>query len=398
MLQVGGDLGEFVADVVGLEVEGRGQAVARLCDRFGRGGAGRFEALKQIAAALAELLDHGVAGMAERARDVLALLGERVRDAPRGVVDLLGHQLADLGNVVAEIEMNAVDGVADRLGLADQRVALAAQVLQQGADAHLVVVVGVFEGGDLVGDEGLELGGARERALHAVAHGRDLAPDRLADGDDRLARDRLRLGQPHRDFRHRLGDQPHLLRAHGHMGEHVEEHHGGEVDRAKHRQDGCGQAGRAERRLQLGKVEPADGKSADHPHAGEDARQHIGGLVGTLLQRAQDGADRLAIIIRGRAAQRAGIIGPPDFFVEHVGLGGPLRPQAGPRRLRCSVVGMDERVRRRCPLRFARLLVVLYVKRVLDRRQSRLRRILHLLRSVRHVGRRLVVTLDHGRG
>ena len=114
-----------------------------------------------------------------------------VGDAPRGLVDLLGDELADLGNVLAEIEMDAVDGVADLLGLADQRVALAAEVLQQPADAHFVVVVGVFERGDLVGDQRFELGGARERALDAVAHGRDLAPDRLADGDDRFARDRL---------------------------------------------------------------------------------------------------------------------------------------------------------------------------------------------------------------
>ncbi len=109
--------------------------------------------------------------------------------------------------------MHAVDGVANLLGLADQRVALAAEILQQRADAHLVVVVGVFERGDFVGDQRLELGGARERALDAVAHGRDLAADRLADGDDRLARNRLGLGQPHGDFGHRLRDQPHFLRA-----------------------------------------------------------------------------------------------------------------------------------------------------------------------------------------
>ncbi len=94
-------------------------------------GAGRFQALQQVAAALAELLDHVVAGVAERARDVLALFGQRLRDAARGVVDLLGDELADLRDVVAEIEMHAVDGVADLLGLADQRVALAAEVLQQ---------------------------------------------------------------------------------------------------------------------------------------------------------------------------------------------------------------------------------------------------------------------------
>ena len=224
-----------------------------------------FQALQQVAAALAELLDHVVAGMAERAGDVLAFLGERHGDAARRVVDLLGDELADLRNVVAEVEMHAVDGVADLLGLSDQRVALAAEILQQRADAHFVVVVGVFERRHLVGDQRLELGGARERALDAVAHGRDFAADRLADGDDRFARDRLRLGEPHRDFRHRLRDQPHLLRAHRHVGEHVEEHDRREIDRAEHREHRRGQAGRAERGLEFGKIEPAEQEAADHP-------------------------------------------------------------------------------------------------------------------------------------
>ena len=228
--------------------------------------AGALEPLEQVAAALAERVDHGVAGVAERARDVLALLGQRVGDPPRCLVDLLGDELADLGDVVAEIEMHAVDGVADLLGLADQRVALAAQILEQAADAHFVVVVGALERGDLVGDQRLELGGARQRALDAVAHGGDLAADRLADGDDRLARDRLRLGEPHGDLGHRLGDEPQLLRAPHHVGEHVEEDDRREEDRrpstAEHRR---GQAGRAERGLQFGQVEPAEHEAGEHP-------------------------------------------------------------------------------------------------------------------------------------
>ena len=223
VLEVGGDLGELVADMVGLEIERRGQAVAGGRDRVGGVGAGGFEPLEQVAAALAERLDHGVAGVPERARDVLALLGERMGDAPRGLVDLIGDQLADLRDVVAEIEMDAVDGVADLLGLADQGIALAAQILQQRADAHLVVVVGVLERRHLVGDQRLELGGARERALDAVAHGGDLAPDRLADGHDQLARHGLGLGQPHGHLGHGLGDQPQFLRAPRHVGEDVEE-------------------------------------------------------------------------------------------------------------------------------------------------------------------------------
>ena len=82
--------------------------------------------------------------------------------------------------------MHAGDGVAHLLGLADQGVALVREVLEQAADAHFVVVIGALERGHFVGDQRFELGGARQRALDAVAHGGDFAADRLADGDDRI--------------------------------------------------------------------------------------------------------------------------------------------------------------------------------------------------------------------
>ena len=132
-------------------------------------------------------------------RDVLALLGERRGDAVRAFVELRRDLVADVGNVVGQIEMHAGDGVADLLGLADQGVALMRQRLEQAADADLVVVVGALQRRDLVGDQRFELGGARERPLDAVAHRRDLAADRLADGDHGIARDLFRLGEPHRD-------------------------------------------------------------------------------------------------------------------------------------------------------------------------------------------------------
>src|SRR5439155_917748 len=130
---------------------------------------------------------------------MLGLVGQRVGDPPRSFVHLLGNEFADLRNVVAQIEMDAVDGVADLPGLPDQAIALGAQILQQRADAHLVLAVGVFESGNLAPHHCLEFGGARERALDAVTHGRHFAPDCLPDGDDRLARNRLRLGEPRRE-------------------------------------------------------------------------------------------------------------------------------------------------------------------------------------------------------
>ena len=122
--------------------------------------------------------------------------------------------------------MNAGDGVAHVFGLADQGLALDGQVREQVADAYFVVVIGALERGDFVVHQRFELGRAGERAFDAVAHGGNFAADGLADGDDLLARRAFRLRQPHRHFRHGLGNQAHVLRAAEHVCEHEEEDHG----------------------------------------------------------------------------------------------------------------------------------------------------------------------------
>jgi hypothetical protein len=157
----------------------------------------------------------------------------------------------------------------------------------------------MFEGGDLVRDQGLELGGARQRALDAVAHGGDLASNGLADGDDRLARHRLGLRQPHGDLGHGLGDEPQFLRAPRHVGKHVEEDDRHEEGGGEHGQHRCGQAGRAERGLQLRQIEPAEHQPASTQSRRRRwrRRRRCGRAA---LQRAQDLADGFTIVIGGR--------------------------------------------------------------------------------------------------
>ena len=143
-------------------------------------------------------------------------------DALGRLVDLLADEIADGRQILRQIDVDVVDGGAHLLGLPDQRVALVGEILQQAADAHLVVAVGAFERRDFVAHQRFEFARARQRALDAVAHGRDFAADRLSDGDDGIARHALRLGEPHGDLRHRLRDQPQFLRAPGHV-RHAEE-------------------------------------------------------------------------------------------------------------------------------------------------------------------------------
>ena len=233
IFQAGRDLGEFLADVIGLEIEARTEPFAGRGDRLRRFAACRLQPIQKIAAALAQLRDHAVADLAERQRDVLAALRKRLRDALRRLVDLLADQVADRGKILRQIDMDVVDHGANLLGLADQRVALAGEILQQPANPYFVVAISAFERGNLVLHQSLKFARSRQCPLDAVAHGGDLATDRLADGDDGIPCNALGLGEPHGDPRHRLRDQAQLLGAPGHMRDAEEENDGQQSGGAK---------------------------------------------------------------------------------------------------------------------------------------------------------------------
>ena len=223
-----GQIDELVMDVPGLEIEAGGEAFAGVEHRARGLGAGFLEAVEQVAAALAEREDHVVAGVAERAGDVGAAFFQRAGDALRDLVDAGGDRVRDQRDVVAQVDLHAGDGAADLFGLADQVVALMGDILQQGADAHFVVAVGAFQRGDFVGDQGFEFAGARDRAFDAVAHGRDFAADRLADGHHRIAGGALGLGKADRNLRHRLRDHAQFLAAPGQARQEIEQQDGRE--------------------------------------------------------------------------------------------------------------------------------------------------------------------------
>ncbi len=202
-----------------------------------------------------------------------------------------------------------------------------------------------------------------------------------------FARHRLRLGQPHRDLGHRLGDEAQFLRAPRHMGEHVEEDDRREEDQRQHAQNGRAEPARTERGLQFGQVHPAEHDAGQHPDHGEDGRHQIGRAGRAALQRAQDLADRLAVVV-GRTPHRGGVLETGNVVVEGflTGDGAPGRLGS---RLRLNLLG--RRLSRRRGSRVLGGLGIPNTERVLDRRQRRFRRVLHFLRSVRHVGRRLVL-------
>ena len=387
VLKIGSDLGELIADVIGLEIQRGGQTVAGASNRLRGLPAGCLEPFEQVAPALAQRLDHCISGVAESARDVLGLLGQGMRDPPRRLVDLFGNELVDLRDIVTQIEMNAVDRVTDLGRLADERVALAAQVLQQRADTHFVVVVGMFECRYLVGHQRLELAGAGQRAFDAVAHGGDFAPDRLADRDYRFSRDRFRLGEAHGDFSHGLRNEPQFLGPPGHVREHVKEDDGSQEDSGEHRQYRSRQSRGRQRSFQLREVHPTEDEADHHPRDGENRGDLVGGSRRAALQAAQDLSDRFPIVVR-RPAQCGLLLRRVHLRCEFLVLGRRgTRP--APRRLEAPLfgnrcLGLRLHRRRSAGLRVGRHLVP-NRKRILNRRQRCFGRILDLLGSVRHV-------------
>ena len=300
LLQARRHVGEFVVNVFGLEVEAGREPVAGRRDGGGRLVAGGFQAIEQVGAALAERIDHAVAGVSQRERDVFALFGERTGDALRHFVDLLGDQIADRGDVVRQIEMNAADRLAHLFGLADQGVALIGQFAQQIADADFVVVIGALERRYFVVHQGFEFGGAGQRALDAVAHGGDFAANGLADRDDLLARGGFRLRQAHCHLGHGFGDQPHVLRAAEHMGDHIKENHrnddgGGDAD-----QRGDADIGNGDQGLQIGARQIGQRAGAGDPAERGNRGDRVGSARATAAQRLQDLAHIGAVVIGGQ--------------------------------------------------------------------------------------------------
>ena len=299
-----GEIDELVMDVPGLEIEAGGEALAGVEHRAGGLGAGFLEAVEQVAAALAERQDHVVAGVAQRAGDVGAALFQRAGDAFCDFIDARCDGVRDQRDVVAQVDLHAGNGAANLFGLADQIVALMGDVLQQRADAHFVVAIGAFQRRDFVGNQGFEFAGARDRAFDAVAHRRDFAADRLADGDHGVARSTLGLREADRDLRHRLRDHAQFLASPGQRREEIQQQHRCDEQRRKPGQRQGATAALAHQGLQRGQEADRQQGRADHPDHGEKRRERIDVAGGAaLLDRLQNLADGFAVVVGGAAGR-----------------------------------------------------------------------------------------------
>ena len=187
---------------------------------------------------------------------------------------------------------------AHALRIGDDGLALRDQLVDERADADLVVGIGALQRRDFAAHERFELAGAGKRTLDAVADGRDFTAHRLRDGQDRVGGEILGLGEAHGDFADCAGDQLHFLRADGeHRGDEEQEDGGDAAPTAPSASCdgreggqqllGRGDAlrierGRRRRRARAGRA------SVGHP---------VGAAGGANLEGLQHHADILAVVI-----------------------------------------------------------------------------------------------------
>ena len=363
--------------------------------------AGGDEPLDEVVAAAGHGLDHPLARGGERHRDRVAPLAERGGDRLAAGPEGVRHPLAravDRGDdplgcgveLLGQVLMRALDRAAHPLGIGDDRFALGHQLVDEGADADLVVRVRALKGRDLAADQGLELAGPRQRPLDAVADRRDLAADRLGHGQDRIGGKTLRLGEADRHLADGARDEAHLLGAHRqHRGD-VEQHHRGEHRRGADGALEAGQPGGKAAQVPA-RLRPGERGEAREPEERGEAGDGVGGAGGLDPQSLLQGTDAAAVVVgdeRAVGRQQPAVAAAVARAGQGAAVEGRLAPGGGegvgivhvgqarldPAPLQGPVEGAG--VRRPGLLTPGRMV---QVQGLLNRRQRRFRRILELL-------------------
>ena len=165
-----------------------------------------------------DALDRGRACAVHGHRDVVGRRAQGGGEPLPGLVQSLAQTVSGCIEVPGDAAVRIGDRVAHARTAGDDRFALIGHLGDERANSTFIVGVGALERRDLGLDTGFELSGARQRALDAVAHRRELAADRLRQGDDMFARGRLRLRKANGDLRNRarrLAQFPHPARKRG---------------------------------------------------------------------------------------------------------------------------------------------------------------------------------------
>ncbi len=173
-----------------------GQAFADGGDRYAHSRAFRDNALERRGA-----------GAVHRNVDLIRRRAERGGQFLAGLGEALGQIAASGVEVLGDVVVSCCNGVANPRSAGHDRLALIGHFGDKQADLALVVGIGALKRGHLGSYAGLELGGARQRAFHPIAHRGEFATDGLGQVRDMLAGHRLGFGQAHGD----LGDRSRRL-------------------------------------------------------------------------------------------------------------------------------------------------------------------------------------------
>ncbi len=232
-----------------------------------------------------------------------ALVGDRGGRLARGFFELAAQRARGLVDEAAQLRVARLEILRPRGARAVQRFALIGHLGDQRANAAFAVGIGALERGDLGADQGLQLGGAGQCPLDAVAHRGDFPAYRLGKRGDLLARCGFGLRQPQRDPGDRTRRDAQFLHPARQRGEAEKK------DRRSERRQGEQDRFRPEQSVARGRqVHFRRGQAQNHvdraerqPNERRDGGRHERRPARTArLQGLNDRADRGPIVVGGR--------------------------------------------------------------------------------------------------
>ena len=204
---------QALVDIAHLTGQRRHHILAGIGEMLRHFAAGLGKAADNIIAAHRYLRDEMVPGLTQNRRNFISLRTKGLGDAVTRRRHFLRNPHRSASHLLRQRFLRGGDGGAHPVGIADYGFALARQLVNQGADAALVVAVGALQIGDFRMHQCFQLAGAGQRPLNAIAHRRHFAADGLAEGDNLFSCHGFRLGEAHGHMCHRPRCQPHFLRA-----------------------------------------------------------------------------------------------------------------------------------------------------------------------------------------
>ena len=256
---------------------------------------------KQRVAALRQLLVDEGAGLGGGGGDEAALALDDLGEATRGGRERVGRELARAQDLPRHLSADAAQGIADAVGVVGERRPLALQLLDQAADAVLVLAVGAFQRRHLAVHQRFELACPADGAADGVVDEGDLPANRLSEGGDRLLGHPVGFGQADRDLGHGRRHQLQFLGAPDEKRQEPEQ---------RDRDDNCAGDGHRHRsaeqfeqglrRLGFGRQHgDAEGHADDEPDGRGDGRDEERLAARLLVQGKDEAADGRHVVVGG---------------------------------------------------------------------------------------------------